>query len=83
MCTNTEGSFTCGCNDGYLLDSDGTTCNGTYWEIFSLFVILLAFHSLKYVILQDIKNQGDFVPLLFFKLLLLQQYSNTTSHGLP
>ena len=29
-CTNTEGSFTCGCNDGYILDSDGTTCNGTY-----------------------------------------------------
>ena len=55
ICTNTEGSFTCGCDDGYLLDSDETTCNGTYWEIFSLF----AFHSLKYVILPDIKNQGD------------------------
>ena len=32
-CTNTEGSFTCGCNGGYELNSDGTTCNGTYWEI--------------------------------------------------
>ena len=31
--TNTEGSFTCGCNGGYELNSDGTTCNGTYWEI--------------------------------------------------
>ena len=30
-CTNTEGSFNCGCNDGYLLDSDRTTCNGMYW----------------------------------------------------
>ena len=30
ICNNTEGSFTCGCNDGYLLDSDGITCNGMY-----------------------------------------------------
>ena len=27
-CTNTEGGFTCGCNSGYLLDSDDITCNG-------------------------------------------------------
>ena len=27
-CTNTEGSFACECDDGYYLDSDGTTCNG-------------------------------------------------------
>ena len=27
-CTNTNGSFTCGCNRGYLLDIDGFTCNG-------------------------------------------------------
>ena len=25
-CTNTEGSFNCGCNIGYL--QDGATCNG-------------------------------------------------------
>ena len=29
-CTNTNGSFTCGCNDGYLLDLDEVTCNGMY-----------------------------------------------------
>ena len=29
-CTNTEGSFTCGCNSGYELDVDGTSCNGMY-----------------------------------------------------
>ena len=29
-CTNTVGSFTCGCNNGYLLDVDGTTCNSMY-----------------------------------------------------
>ena len=27
-CTNTVGSFTCGCNNGYL--QNGTTCNGMY-----------------------------------------------------
>ena len=32
MCTNTDGYFTCGCNNGYLLDTDGTTCNGMYIE---------------------------------------------------
>ena len=31
-CTNTEGSFTCVCDDGYILDSDETTCNGMYLE---------------------------------------------------
>ena len=29
-CTNTVGSFTCGCNGGYLLDIDGFTCNGKH-----------------------------------------------------
>ena len=33
MCNNTEGSFTCGCIEGYLLDVNGTTCNGMYREI--------------------------------------------------
>ena len=33
MCNNTEGSFTCGCNNSYLLDSDGITCIGTYWDV--------------------------------------------------
>ena len=27
-CTNTVGSFTCSCFDGYLLDEDGKACNG-------------------------------------------------------
>ena len=28
VCTNTNGSFICGCNSSYLLDIDGSTCNG-------------------------------------------------------
>ena len=29
-CTNTLGSFVCGCIDGFHLDNDGTTCIGMY-----------------------------------------------------
>ena len=30
ICINTIGSFLCGCNIGYLLDIDGTTCHGMH-----------------------------------------------------
>jgi hypothetical protein len=30
VCTNTDGSFTCSCNSGYTLDSNGRTCNGMW-----------------------------------------------------
>ena len=30
ICTNTDGSFTCGCNEGYELNIDDVTCNGLY-----------------------------------------------------
>ena len=33
MCTNTVGSFVCSCNDGYVLDSDQLSCNGTLFCI--------------------------------------------------
>lgn len=29
-CHNTIGSYTCSCNTGYILDSDRTSCDGTY-----------------------------------------------------
>ena len=28
LCNNTDGSFRCYCNPGYVLDSNGTTCTG-------------------------------------------------------
>ena len=28
LCNNTDGSFYCYCNPGYMLDSNGTTCKG-------------------------------------------------------
>ena len=31
ICTNTDGSFTCECFNGFVLDSDGSTCNGEYY----------------------------------------------------
>ena len=30
LCTDTEGSFVCGCNEGYVLDANGFSCNGRY-----------------------------------------------------
>ena len=33
-CTNTDGSFQCSCNNGYLLDDDGRSCDGTYVHVF-------------------------------------------------
>ena len=27
-CTNTEGSYSCGCYTGYQLENDGKTCSG-------------------------------------------------------
>ncbi len=33
VCTNTEGSFTCGCEAGYVLDSDRASCSGTAYAI--------------------------------------------------
>ena len=30
MCSNSEGSFVCGCESGFHLDDDEFTCNGMY-----------------------------------------------------
>ena len=30
ICLNTDGSFACECNSGYILDVDGTGCDDMY-----------------------------------------------------
>ena len=37
-CTNTNGSFTCGCYSGFLLDADGYACNGMQIHIHNIFI---------------------------------------------
>ena len=34
ICTNTVGSFICGCDIGYLLNTDEITCDGTDYKSF-------------------------------------------------
>ena len=38
-CENTDGSFTCSCNDGYTTTDNGITCDGmilsTFWNDFA------------------------------------------------
>ena len=29
-CNNSDGNYTCSCNDGYQVNSDGHTCDGRY-----------------------------------------------------
>ena len=41
-CTNTIGSYTCSCNTGYTLNSDGYTCDG---EIMKKDIIMYTFAS--------------------------------------
>ena len=43
VCTNTEGSFTCGCEAGYVLDSEGATCSGI-----RILCLLCAFHLVMF-----------------------------------
>ena len=38
VCLNTAGSYTCSCNNGYRLNSDGISCNGkdlVHYKIFN------------------------------------------------
>ena len=39
-CNNTLGSFYCYCDEGYMLDSDDTTCEGKYCNIKLCFLII-------------------------------------------
>ena len=42
-CTNTDGSFTCSCNNGYELDENGRNCSGmniNYIVNYQFFILL-------------------------------------------
>ena len=43
ICTKTNGSFTCGCKNGYQLDTDEVTCNGMYkiYTYIQLYIVCL------------------------------------------
>ena len=57
-CTNTEGSFTCGCTDGYVLNVDGTTCDGMY--------MLHVYYYVKCNVLLIVQNGFHFHLLFAF-----------------
>ena len=40
-CNNTIGSYQCLCDDGFLLDSDGASCNGMGVRFFLFFSVIL------------------------------------------
>ena len=48
VCINTEGGFTCGCNIGYLLDTDGITCNGMEKSFVHTIYLMLHLHMYYY-----------------------------------
>ena len=35
LCTNTDGSYYCNCNEGYSLMDDGKSCEGMYRQIYA------------------------------------------------
>ncbi len=47
-CQNTVGSFSCGCNSGFILASNGQTCNGEC-EIFNLDIFCI-YHTTTCVV---------------------------------
>ena len=43
-CVNEDGGFRCTCWQGYLLDQDGTTCNGiSFYVMFFFLKVVLGF----------------------------------------
>ena len=41
QCININGSYTCQCNGGFILNSNGKTCTGKFWIESSLKYLLL------------------------------------------
>ena len=45
-CTNTIGSYICGCNSGFVLNNDGATCNGEYYMKHTHMFILICIYKM-------------------------------------
>ena len=54
-CENTDGSFTCSCNDGYTTTDNGITCDGmivsTFWNDFANDILIPVITNLLFAIL--------------------------------
>ena len=40
-CINTEGSFNCSCNDGFILQDDKRTCKGKFSKLMHVLILVL------------------------------------------
>ena len=49
-CTNTVGSYTCSCRDGYSLSADGRRCNGTNAQPYYGYFVCSSFSHLQMIV---------------------------------
>ena len=92
-CTNTPGSFVCGCLDGFVLDANGQNCTGTYVCMyvgpFSIITVLYSpNHCLPVccfpVSIYPIQSDCDVVLVdTSTKLLIQKVHSSAVCHQCP
>ena len=44
-CNNTIGSYVCSCNDGFIIDVDGRTCDGEIRKLNNIIYLLQYMHA--------------------------------------
>ena len=49
-CTNTNGSYTCSCNPGFILDTDRRNCNGKAVKIRRIIILLLWYNIIIFTL---------------------------------
>ena len=58
LCSNTDGSYTCSCNNGFTLDEDGKTCHGQYSVSMCKPIIFLSIRQL-FILFDLVKNAWE------------------------